>query len=188
MLSAKTEAKIEALLFYMSEPVKIKRIADILRLSIEELESYLDELEISLHKRGVSLVRSADEIALATSPEFSELIELVKKEELSRDLGKAGIETLGIIVYKGPVSRSEIDYIRGVNSTYIVRHLTVRGLVNREAGRDGKRAYLYSPSIDLLKYLGISKISEMPEYENFKEEMSATMLEEGGREQIGDDA
>jgi segregation and condensation protein B len=109
------------------------------------------------------------------------MIEELQKEELSRDLGRAGLETLTIILYKGPISRREIDYIRGVNSGFILRNLLIRGLIERAESQTGERSFSYKPTLALLEYLGISKRDDLPEYEvAFKklEEFSKTREDE----------
>ena len=91
-----------------------------------EFQRVRAQLEQDLKGRGLSLVRTDDEVMLGTAKEFSGLIEDLAKEELSRDLGKAGLETLSIVLYLGPITRADIDYIRGVNSQFILRALLIR--------------------------------------------------------------
>ncbi|MBI2099909.1 MAG: SMC-Scp complex subunit ScpB, partial [Candidatus Vogelbacteria bacterium] len=71
---------------------------------------------------------------------------------------------LTIVLYKGPLTRAEIDYIRGVNSSFILRHLSIRGLVERIPNPKDARSFLYRPTFDLFQHLGLSKIEELPEY------------------------
>ncbi len=159
--------QIEAILFFRAEPMTTKKLAIALKVKEEEIESALTELGLALSGRGVTLLRNGDEAELRTSPEVSKIIEDLTREELSRDLGHAGLETIAIILYKGKAKRSEIDYIRGVNSSFILRNLLIRGLVKRE--NDGGRGYLYTPTTDLLSYLGVSKLEELPEFDKVKE-------------------
>ncbi len=159
-------SKIEAILFYKNEPMTIKELAKLLDASREDIKSSISELEIFYKDRGITLITADDTIALGTDPKYSSLIEDLKKEELSRDLGKAGLETLSIILYKGPISRREIDYIRGVNSGFIIRNLMIRGLVERAEPEVGERSYTYKPTLELYKFLGITKKEDLPEYEN----------------------
>jgi segregation and condensation protein B len=158
------EQKIESVLFWKGEPVSIKRLSEIFKCSNSEIESALGNLENQLQNRGICLVRKENEIMLGTAAALSDLIEKLTKEELSKDLGKAGLETLSVIIYKGPISRREIDFIRGVNSTFILRHLMVRGLVERVVNPKDERSFLYKPTFELLSYLGIKKIEEAPNY------------------------
>lgn len=170
------ESKLEALLFWKGEPVSKKKIQTSLECSTEELETALTALEATLSTRGLRVMKNEDEVELRTAPEASALILKLTKEELYRDLGKAGLETLTIILYKSPIKRTEIDYIRGVNSSFILRNLLVRGLVERVTESNGAgvgRGYSYKPTIDLLAHLGVAKIQDLPEYEKVKADLTA---------------
>ncbi len=165
------EKQIEAVLFWKGEPISIKNLSQTLEKTEEEISSTLKNLEQSLMNRGVSLIFKEDEVALATSKDTSELIEKLTKEELIKDLGRAGLETLSIIIYQGPISRAEIDYIRGVQSTFILRNLMIRGLVEKISNPKDQRSFLYKPTFELLSYMGLTKIEEMPEFAKAKEEI-----------------
>jgi segregation and condensation protein B len=163
--------KIEALLFWKAEPVSIKKLAGLLKVDVSMVKSGLDKLEKDLSNRGLSLVRNGDEVMMGTAKELSSLIEEVTKEEISRDLGKAGLETLSIILYQGPISRTDIDYIRGVNSQFILRNLLIRGLVERVDNPSDARSFLYQPTLTLLSHLGVIKIEDLPEYNQIRQEI-----------------
>jgi segregation and condensation protein B len=164
-------AQIESILFWKGEPLSLKKLSQTLNKSVEEISAGLTQLEESLQQRGLALQRNADEVALATHPEMSKLFESLVKEELNKDLGKAGLETLSIVLYKGPIKRSEIDYIRGVNSQFILRNLLIRGLVERISDPKDERSFLYKPTFELFSYLGITKIEDLPEYEKVTTDM-----------------
>ncbi|MCX6713946.1 MAG: SMC-Scp complex subunit ScpB [Candidatus Vogelbacteria bacterium] len=159
------EAKIEALLFFKAEPLTISDLAKALESDEPSVGEAIEKLKIELADRGVKIIQNGDEIALGTTPEASDLIQKITKEELAKDLGKATLETLTIILYEGPISRAKIDHIRGVNSSFIVRNLLIRGLIERTVNEKDARAYLYKPTFDLLQHLGLTDIKEMPEYE-----------------------
>jgi segregation and condensation protein B len=165
--------KIEAILFWKAEPVSVKKLAALLNSSEGAVREGLAQLENDLKNRGLALVQTDEEVMLGTAKELSPLIEQLTKEELTRDLGKAGIETLSIILYQGPISRSEIDYIRGVNSQFIVRNLLIRGLIERVENPNDARVFLYKTTLELLATLGISKIQELPEYEQVRKDIEA---------------
>ncbi len=170
--------KIEAILFWKAEPVSIKKLSEMVsttaeKISNDQIANALNELEKSLVGRGITLVRTNDEVMLGTSKDMSEIIEKLTKEELVRDLGKAGLETLSIILYQGPISRAEIDFIRGVNSQFILRNLLIRGLVERIENPDDARVFLYKTTLSLLSHLGISKIEELPEYEKVRTDIES---------------
>ncbi|MEI6238125.1 MAG: SMC-Scp complex subunit ScpB [bacterium] len=167
------DAKIEAILFWKGEPLKKKRLAEILEKSEEEITAALLALESRLSGSGLTLARLEDEVQIMTGREVSEIIEKLTKEELIRDLGKAGLETLTIILYKGPLTRAGIDYIRGVNSQFILRNLLIRGLIERVSNPNDSRSFLYKTTFNLLSHLGISKIEDLPEYTKIKGELDA---------------
>lgn len=165
------ETSIEAILFFKAEPVSVKKLADLLDVSIEEIEAGLAALHKNLSGRGIVLVRDENEVMLETAPEVSELIEKMTKEELVRDIGKAGLETLSLVLYHGPISRREIDYVRGVNSNFILRNLLVRGLIEKSESKEGERSFVYKPTFELLSYLGVKNKEELPEYEQVRKEI-----------------
>lgn len=165
--------QIEAVLFYKGEPVKTKTLSKMLHVKTKEIEEACIILKENLEGRGIRLLSKDEAYALGTSPEMSDLIVSIRKEELSRDIGKAGLETLSIILYKGPVARSEIDYVRGVNSSFIIRNLLIRGLVERSHNPTDSRSFLYKPTFELLSFLGVSNISELPEYDKVQAELQS---------------
>lgn len=182
------DAKIEGILFWKGEPVRIKKLSQILNAPENEILSSLEILKQKLGGRGMILVFKDDEVALGTMPEISSIIEALTKEELVKDLGKAGLETISIILYKGPISRAEIDYIRGVQSNFILRNLLVRGLIEKIAKPEDQRSFLYRPSFELLSHLGLSKIEDVPEYENMRKEFEAIDKEVSESGEINSDA
>lgn len=163
--------EIEAILFFKNEPVKRKWLETTLKKNSEEVSDAVTELKSALSSRGIVLVEFDDRVALRSSSQYSEAITQLRKEELSRDLGKAGLETLSIILYRSPITRAEVDYIRGVNSTFIIRNLMVRGLIEKTSNPKDARSFLYQPTFSLLSFLGISNINELPEYEDVRKEI-----------------
>lgn len=165
------DAQIEAVLFFCGEPVSKNKLTKILNKDIEDIQEALGVLEIRLEERGIILIIHEDLVSLGTSPEVSDIIESVKKEEINKDLSKASLETLSIILYKGPITRAQIDYIRGVNSNFTLRNLYIRGLIKKVENPNDSRSYLYEASLDLFSFLGISKIEDLPEYVEIEKEI-----------------
>ena len=174
-------SQLESILFFKGEAVSLKVLSGILEKSESEIVEALDILKNDLQDRGIRLIQNNGRAMLGTAPEMSSVIEKIKKEELSKDLGKASLETLSIVLYRGPVRKAQIDYIRGVNSGSILRNLLVRGLIEKKADKESQRSFLYYPTFELLSYLGVSKLEELPEYEKVKNELEKTdEKEEGG--------
>lgn len=180
-----TESLIEAILFYRASPMRVPEIARMLGKKTDEIETALGTLEDSLMGRGVRFVRAEDTVALASAPEAAEYIEGLRKAELSGELGRATLETLTLVLYRAPVSKSEIDYIRGVDSSFSLRALLVRGLIDRKRNDTGIRGFVYAPTIETLAHLGVSRVEELPDYsairdevEKFREEFKSVEKEE----------
>ncbi|MCX6702729.1 MAG: SMC-Scp complex subunit ScpB [Candidatus Wolfebacteria bacterium] len=174
-------AAIEAILFVYGEPVETGKLAKSLsqnggfgKVGKEEVKLALKKLEeeLSSGSRGLKLIFSGEpeeKVQLATNPDFSGLLEEFSKDEVKENLSPASIETLSLISYLGPLSRAKLDYYRGVNSSFILRSLLIRGLVNRSPDPKRGNAFLYQASFDLLKYLGLSRVEDLPEYSKFKD-------------------
>jgi len=160
----KLETNIEGVLFYKSEPVKKVFLAEFFEISPDDLDSALLNLGESLKERGVQLASTDTTVQIVTSSEISDTIEKLRKDDLSKTIGKAGSETLAIILYRGPLTRAEIDSVRGVNSTFIIRNLMVRGLVERRPNPRDSRSFLYAITPSLLNHLGIKNKEELPEF------------------------
>lgn len=158
------ENKIEAILFFKGEPVSLKRLEEILKVNREELVNAILNLKNNLSNRGIVLLEKDDEINLGTAPQHSDLIENLQKEELNKDLSKSSLETLSVILYKNGANRAEIDYIRGVNSSFTLRALSVRGFVERVLDPKDNRRYVYKPSFELLSFMGVTSVEELPDY------------------------
>lgn len=173
MEKEKLMAKIEAVLFARGEAAEIAALSRIAGAKIEEIEDALALLSEEMKKdsRGLTLIRAGQKAQIATKPEFAALVEEMIKEELSGDLGPASVEALAIIAYLGPISRAEIEYYRGVNSSFTLRSLLMRGLIERASSLEKHGRYHYQVSVDFLKHLGISKIDELPEHGKLKDEL-----------------
>lgn len=171
-MSLPLEAQIESILFWRGEPITKKRLAEYLNIKEGELEEALDNLKSSLSERGIQLSQFENKIVLTTHKDMGETIEKLKKEELTKDLSRAALQTLSIILYRSPIRRSEIDYIRGVNSQFILRALLIRGLIDKRRDPKDERSNVYVPSLDLLHFLGINDIKELPGYEEVDKEIS----------------
>ena len=179
--------KIEVILFYLAEPVSVDFLAKTLDTDKEKILIAISDLEKSLENRGLRIILHNEEATLVTAPQFSETIEKIVKETREREMGRAGIETLSIIAYKGPVSRKEIDYIRGVNSQFALRNLMLRGLVERKNSVSDERIMMYNITEETLRYLGLSHISDLPEYENVKKQLETDQKDSSGSGDMEDE-
>ena len=156
-------AKLEAILFVAVEPVTSSQLAAALDVSPSVVERGLNELDASLLTRGLRLQRHAGRVQLTTAPQLAELIERFFGLEATTHLSRAALETLAIIAYQQPVTRPQIDSIRGVNSDSMLKSLLNKGLVLESGRADGPgRPILYSTTPEFLQHFGLGSILEMP--------------------------
>lgn len=154
---------LEAYLFYEGGEASKKALIKDLSWSTEELTHATDALQKVLKGRGIILTETEDSLALKTAPACASVVALLEKDLRERDLGQAGLEVLGVIVYRGTSSKADIDFIRGVNSASTIRHLELRGLIER-IKREGERSNAYRATTDTLGMLGSTRIEDLPEW------------------------
>lgn len=161
---------IEGVLFYTGAPQKKSKLIEMFDVSELELTTACNELKIRLENGGIRLLETEQELQLVTAPELSDVIQELRKGELAQDIGKAGAETLAIVLYREPISRSEIDRIRGVNSAFILRNLMTRGLIERTAFRN---SHQFRTTPVLLQHLGVTSKQELPHFGEFMDAIDA---------------
>jgi len=154
---------LEALLFVAPGSVTIAQLAAALELPIGDVETALVDFDHSLAGRGLRLQSFRGRFQLVSAPETAYLVERFLGLESAGRLSRAALEALAIILYRQPVTRPQIDAIRGVNSDYVVKSLLLKGLV-QEVGRAELpgRAILYSVSPECLQYFGLASLDELP--------------------------
>lgn len=160
---------IESLLFAAGEPLSIKRLSKIINIKEEKAKEILEKLkeEFQNQNRGIRLINNNEEWLMVTAPEPTFFIQKLKKEVIEGDLSPTSQETLAIIAYREPITRAGINEIRGVDSSYILHQLLLRGLIERSIHTEKYKAYLYNVSFGLLQHLGISNVQELSQYEEF---------------------
>ena len=171
------EQKIEAILFWKAEPISRKKLAEILSVGQIEINTAIENLKNNLKDRGIVMIEKDDDVTLGTFKEVSDLISNLQKEELSKELTKASLETLSIVLYKNGATRADIDYIRGVNSSFTLRALSIRGLVEKTIDKEDNRRYIYKPSFDLLSYMGVKSVEELPDFNMLKDSITSSVKE-----------
>lgn len=171
------KAQVEALLHITPRPLAMKKIASLLEVEVDKIEEVVDALTAEYKNRqgGLLIMRHGDEAQLVTHPETSSVVSKFLKEETTGELTKPSLETLSVIAYRGPITKSELEKIRGVNCTMILRNLMMRGLVTAEENKRKLVTY-YAISADLLKQLGLSHISELPDYDKLHDPEVVTRL------------
>ncbi len=155
---------LEALLFAAGEPLEKKELAKLLGINDSQLRTATLALSRELAGRGLTLVETERELELRTNAAAAEFVKKLRESELSRDLGKASLETLAVVAYHQGATRSEIDWVRGVNSSASMRTLMLRGLVEgREDERDRRRTR-YTLTAEALGHLGIANATDLPRF------------------------
>lgn len=165
--------QLEALLFSEGGPVARKKLAQLMDSSLEDLSLAVDELTRRKAGTGISVIATAQDVALAVAPEAAPIVQAAFERELGKEIGDAGLEVLSIILYRGPSTRAEIDYIRGVNTSWTIRTLAARGLLERAQNPNDAREYLYQPTVELLAHLGVTHARELPDYAKISSELAA---------------
>lgn len=164
--------QINTILFYKGSAVREKDLLELCDVGDPDLQEALDILEHNLEAVGLTLVRHGGKVSLTTHPDQSEVIQAFRKDEISGPLSNNALETLAIIAYQSPVRKTDIDFIRGVNSQYILRNLQSRGLIERHKDKTDERTHVYTPTLALLEYFGVSSIGQLPDYESIQEELT----------------
>jgi segregation and condensation protein B len=167
---------IESILFVADKPVSIKELSGITGFMVTEIQNALKDIAVEYNKRGICLARKGEYVSFVTSPECAEFVSKYLNEELRHDLSPAALETLAIVTYKQPLTRIEIEEIRGVNTDQTIRNLMIRGLIT-EVGRKETigRPILYGTTMEFVQYFGLLTEEEIPKLEElqlFKEEVN----------------
>lgn len=176
----KLSAQLEAALFVSGEPVSVSTLARALRVSPEELRAALADLEkrYEATTAGLRLLRSPEGVQLVTAPDAREAVEAFVTQSIRERLTPAAAETLAIITYRGPISRAGIEAIRGVNSSFTLRLLALRGLVTKEPHPNDRRSFVYQVSAEFLRHLGAASVEDVSDYAQLHAHAGMTKLTE----------
>ncbi|MEK7481719.1 MAG: SMC-Scp complex subunit ScpB [Patescibacteria group bacterium] len=165
-MSASLSAKIEGILFTATAPLSARQLAKLTGAKDAEIAAALTALEerYTDDASGLVVIHRGAEVILATKPELGELMRSFLKEQVSGELTRPQLETLTIIAYRGPVTKAELELIRGVICSLIVRNLLMRGLID-ERQDAAMHTEVYEPSFEFLRYLGVKSTAVLPQYE-----------------------
>ena len=144
-----------------------KAIARILSVKSEQVQESVETLMKlrNVDASGIHILSTVDGVALVTNPIFGEELKTQTKDEMKSELTRPQLETLTIIAYRGPITKAEVEHIRGVNCSLIIRNLLMRGLID-ERDDDIKLLPVFSLTTDMLRHLGIHKADELPDFED----------------------
>lgn len=161
------ESKIEGVLLAYGEPIGMEKLSKAIRESKEDTQKAVESLRLEYEdrERGCTLIQNGNSIQLVSSSSCAEYIKRLKKVDDETALSPATLEVLSIIAYRSPITRLEIEAIRGVHCGSVLRSLALRNLVERKELPGDGRSYVYTPSVPLLSLLGVHSVQELPEYE-----------------------
>jgi segregation and condensation protein B len=159
------KSQIESLLFIGAKPITVKQLAELIKADEAEIKKAGDELEEEYKNssRGMQIIRNGNKYQMVSSPDNAKVVQEFIKDETTGELSRPSLETLTIIAYRGPIAKTSLDHIRGVNCSLILRNLLLRGLVETKSDKKGET--YYNVTFDFIRFLGINDINELPDYE-----------------------
>ncbi len=173
------KSQIESLLFVAIKPLAIKELATLLKVKNKEIEDALVILEddYKTGERGLSLIKNNNQYQLTTAPDNAALVQEFLKAETNGDLSQPSLEALTIIAYRGPIGKLELEKIRGVNCSLIIRNLLLRGLIEEKYDKLRDENF-YTVTHDFIRFLGLNSVSDLPEYKKLgTDEVVNTVIE-----------
>lgn len=166
---------LESILFAAAKPVSIDRLRKHFDVTPEVMQEMIRDLTERFNREtsGIHLLEHEGKVQFVTNARSAEDVRAFLKQDLNAPLSKPSVETLTVILYRGPITRPELEQIRGVNCGMILRNLLIRGMI--EETQDKERLQpVYSASVELLRKLGVTHIEELPEYESFRANQAVT--------------
>lgn len=162
-------SKIESLLFVAARPMNVKRLVEVCGAEKEEVNAALEAIaaKYNVEGSGIRLLHNGNEVQMSTSPDNSKLVQEFLKDETTGELTKPSLETLTIIAYRGPVTKAELEQIRGVNCSLILRNLLMRGLVEAQ-GEPYDPQTTFRVTMDFIRFLGVAGVEELPDYDKLR--------------------
>lgn len=160
------KSKIESLLFISDKPFSVRQLVNLTKAEKDKVEEAVAMLieEYNADNKGVNISRVDEKVQMVTSADNAKLISDFVKQEMTGELSRPALETLTIVAYRGPIMKAEIEQIRGVNCSIILRNLLIRGLI--ESTEDKKKMQMsYNITLDFLKHLGLTHQSDLPDYD-----------------------
>lgn len=184
-MSSDIKPLIESVLLVTNKPLALKELALILKVEEEIVKNSIGELQSKFNQAdsGIHLVVNNNKVQLISNPKFGKWLQDYLKDELSGELTNASLETLSIIAYRQPISKEELESIRGVNCSLIIRNLLIRGLIESQEEK-GDLVPKYSVTIDFIKHLGITATTDLPNYEALNSDANLEKLLGEDKEEV----
>jgi segregation and condensation protein B len=161
----KLKSQILSILFVSSKPVSLGELEASLDASADDIRQAVSGIVADNHSSGIILLAHNDKLQLSTNPDNSAGVKKFLSLELREKLSDAALETLAVIAYRQPVSKAEIENIRGVNSQYTIRHLLIRGLIEKIGSTTDKRVQNYRTTLEFMQHLGLKDMKDLPDFD-----------------------
>lgn len=173
------KSKIESILFVASKPLPTKKIAAVLKIDAKEVAEVLENLQQKYNHAdsGITILQNGNEWQMVASADNKEASENFLKSEVSGELTRPQLETLTVVSYCGPITKPELEQIRGVNCGLILRNLMLRGLIKENEDGDSLLP-VYEITMDYLRHLGLNSLQELPNYSELHKHPYVTNMEE----------
>ena len=169
------KTQIESILFISPKPLTVKNLLNAVKTeeqahTEEEIMTAVAELKLKYDfpESGVHLIEAGDGFQFVSNPECADLVKKFLKEDMTGELTPASLETLTVIAYRGPITKPELEQIRGVNCTLIIRNLLLRGLIIADENKQNMQTY-FQVTTDFLKHLGLNSAEELPDFARLHE-------------------
>ena len=180
------------MLFVAIKPLGARELAELTKSKAKEVEAALDELaaDYNAQKSGLTVIKNNGQYQITSAGDNAALVQDFLKDEMSGELSQPSLEALTIIAYRGPIAKLELDRIRGINCSLIIRNLLLRGLIE-EKFDNKKNEHFYTVTHDFIRFLGIASVESLPDYEKLHqsetigEVLAAEMAESAGLEATG---
>jgi segregation and condensation protein B len=185
------KSQLESLLFVAIKPLAVRELADLTKTKAKEVEQALDELAsgYGAGESGLALIKNNNQYQITTAGSNATLVQDWLKDETSGDLSQPSLEALTIIAYRGPIAKLELERIRGINCSLIIRNLLLRGLIEEKFDNQ-KNEHFYTVTHDFVRFLGLPSVESLPDYaklnrtETISEVLAAELVELVGEEPI----
>jgi segregation and condensation protein B len=167
------KSQIESLLFIAAKPLSLNDLNKILSKDKKAIKEALIELRDIYHQNesGLQIIEQSKKYQMVSSADNAKLIQKYLEDETSGELSQPSLEALTIIAYRGPISKIELERIRGVNCSLIIRNLLLRGLIEEKNSASGEDK-IYNVSLDFIRFLGVESIEQLPEYERLNKDQT----------------
>lgn len=179
-----TESVLSSLLFAVAKPLAYKELAKFLSISEDDLKKAIKNLQEKFNQdeSGLHIAVNNGKVQMISNPDNGKVLQEYFKEEISGELTKPSLEALTIIAYRQPISKEELEQIRGVNCSLIIRNLLIRGFIEQDDSKENI-VPMYSVTMDFLRHLGISSVEELPNFVKLNSDENLNKLLESSSEE-----